>query len=69
MDYLITEKLNLNYDLLFDQFEEVITSNEHTLEENCLKAIAVSEELSKKLRDLSLPLDITSTVGNCDVFR
>lgn len=76
IDLIAREKLKLNYELLFDQFEEVLINKKFiapfpngTNEEICLKIISFGDELNNILRTLKLPLEITSILGNADAFK
>lgn len=76
IEHIVQEKLSLEYELYFDQFEEVMLPKKiiapfstGTNEESSLKVISIADELNKKLRSLELPLEITSISGNSDTFR
>lgn len=70
IEYVVTEKMQLEHSLYFSQFESVLAPpNLGTNEEASLKAITTSDALGKVLRSLTLPLDITTNLGLSDVFR
>lgn len=76
IEFVTKEKLKLEYELYYDEFEETMFSKKlvapfpaGTNEESSLKVISTVDELNKKLRSLQLPLEITSILGSSDVFR
>lgn len=71
VDYIIEEKLMLKGDVISDQFERVINGNSYIAsanEEASLSVKSAFDELSRILRDLKLPLSITTVQGTSDVF-
>ena len=74
IDYIIAEKLMLNGDVISDQFEHVTNGNSvgsciaSANEEASLNVKSAFEELSRILRNLKLPLGITTVQGTSDVF-
>lgn len=73
IDWVVSRKLGLKYKLHYDNFEDLIVNRKVTAsypmgtnEECCLKAIAASDELGKKLRGLEMPLAITGVQGISD---
>lgn len=76
IELIVREKLKLNYELVFDQFEDVLINKKYiapfpngTNEEICIKIISLGDELNNILRTLELPLEITSILGNADAFK
>lgn len=75
LNYIFNEKLGLQYNLHYDEFEEVLISKKvvpsypsGTNEETTLKIIHASDDLGKKLRALEMSLKITGVQGISDVF-
>ncbi|EFA06414.1 nucleolar protein 6 [Tribolium castaneum] len=75
VDWVICKKLGLEYSLHYDEFEELLVNKKVTApyptatnEDGCVRAIAASDELGKKLRSLEMPLAITGVQGITDVF-
>lgn len=76
ISFIAKKRLNLEYELFFSQFEDVMMLKKFvppfpfgTNEEVSLKVISIADELGKKLRSLELPLEIASISGNANVFR
>ncbi|RZC39988.1 nucleolar protein 6 [Asbolus verrucosus] len=75
VDWICSRKLNLEYKLHYDDFDDLLVNKKVTAsypmgtnEECCLKVIAASDDLGKKLRTLEMPLTITSVQGISDTF-
>lgn len=74
IEFVLTRKLNVNYKIISDEFESVLelgveTSFEvGTCEEPSLKIKTVYDEFSKLLRELKMPLPVTTVQGLSDVF-
>lgn len=75
IDYVLEEKLNLKYELYYNQFEEFLISKKvvplypsGTNEETSLKIIQASDDLGKKLRALDMSLKITGVQGISEAF-
>ncbi|CAG9857139.1 unnamed protein product [Phyllotreta striolata] len=73
--YLLVDKLGLRCRIHYDQFEEFLLCKRlvpsypsGTNEETCLKIVLASNELGKKLRELSVSLKITGVQGVSDAF-
>ncbi|XP_044265775.1 nucleolar protein 6 [Tribolium madens] len=75
VDWVVSKKLGLEYKLHYDEFEELLVNRKvaapyptGTNEDCCLRAIAASDDLGKKLRSLEMPLTITGVQGISDIF-
>ncbi|CAH0552232.1 unnamed protein product [Brassicogethes aeneus] len=75
IDFVMGEKLSLNYKLYYDDFEDVLLTKKlitrypiGTNEEVSLKIITTSDELGKKIRELKMSLSITGVQGVSDVY-
>lgn len=75
VEFVSKEKLKINYRLVSDEFEKIL-KHEHliapfktgTNEEATLRIKTSFVELSKKLREIKLPLSISAVQGNSEIF-
>ncbi|KAL1501518.1 hypothetical protein ABEB36_006825 [Hypothenemus hampei] len=73
--YILDETLNLKFDIYYDEFEQFIIPRGIELpfkvgtnEEASLKVITLADELSQKLRNGQMSLNISGILGLSDVF-
>ncbi|XP_044746051.1 nucleolar protein 6-like [Coccinella septempunctata] len=74
-DYVMEKKLNLKYNLVYNEFEEVLLNRNvetwypsGTNEETTLKIVKSSDDLGQKIRSLDMELGVSGIGGISDVF-
>ncbi|KAK9869244.1 hypothetical protein WA026_002994 [Henosepilachna vigintioctopunctata] len=75
IDFILTDKLNLNYKFYYNEFEDVLLNKRinawypvGTNEETSLKIIRSSDKLGQKIRSLGVQLSISGIGGISDVY-